>query len=167
MKKTPASRSFAAGLVAMAVVIAGCGSDSKDSGGPELRSGMDKSRSALVVVDRGIAAFRAGDRSTAMAEMEKGMSMMTESMGEMRAGLGMMSMEMMNGCGGTRDGMMRPLEGGVAEMRAGHSMMIDDDAANDGAALARMEKGRKGTEDAMNAMGGTMSCMGHGSMGMM
>lgn len=165
--KNPVSRSFAVGLVAMVVVVAGCGSDHTDSGGPELRSGMDRSRSALVVLDRGIAAFRAGDRSTAMSEMEKGMSMMTESMGDMRAGLGMMSMEMMSGCGGSRDDMMRPLESSVGEMRAGHAMMLDNDAANDGDGLGRMEKGRKASADAMNTMGGAMSCMGHGSMGMM
>lgn len=161
------SRNFAAGLVAMAVVVSGCGSDHKDPGGPELRAGMDRSRSALVVLDRGIGAFRAGDRGTAMSEMEKGMSMMTESMGEMRAGLGMMSMEMMSGCGLSREVGMRPLENAVGEMRGGHAMMLDGDLTNDGDALGRMEKGRKATADAMHTMDEAMSCMGHGSMGMM
>lgn len=165
--KNQVSRSFAAGLVAMAVVVAGCGGDNKDSGGTELRSGMDRSRSALVVMDRGIAAFRAGDRSTAMSDMDKGMSMMTESMGEMRTGLGMMSMEMMSACGVSRDEGMRPLESAVGEMRAGHAMMLDNDISNDGDALGRMEKGRKASADAMSTMDGAMSCMGHGSMGMM
>ncbi len=159
------NRSFAA-LLVTALVFAGCGSGHQDSGGEELRGGMDKTRSALVVMDRGIAAFRAGDRNGGMTDMAKGMSMMTESMGEMRAGIGMMSNDMMRGCGLSHEG-MRPLEDAVAAMRSGHAMMLDRDLANDADGLGRMERGRKASADAMDAMDRAMSCMGHGSMGMM
>lgn len=59
-------RSLAALLVATVLVVVGCGSGHHDSGGEELRSGMEKSRAALVAMDRGIVAFRAGDRNSGM-----------------------------------------------------------------------------------------------------
>jgi len=154
-------------MLAGSVVFLGCGSDHMDAGGTELRSGMDKSRSGLIVVDRGIGAFQTGERAAGLNDMGKGMATMTESMADMRSGLGMMSMKMMSGCGGSSDEMMKPFETGLGEMRAAHSMMLDDDPSNDDAALVRMQKGRKSAADAVDAMGSRMSCMGHGSAGMM
>jgi hypothetical protein len=63
--------------------------------------------------------------------------------------------------------MMKPFETGLGEMRAAHTMMLDGDPSNDDAALVRMQKGHKSAADAVDAMGRTMSCMGHGSAGMM